>query len=78
MRESGLVYYNQKEKSNILNNLVYSVNPLPHALLNFVFDFGSLEKEDEKKYIANTIISILDKIEKEGIIKNIEENQKKN
>ena len=48
MRESGLVYYNQKETSNILNNLVYTVNPLPHALLNFVFDFGSLERDDEK------------------------------
>ena len=78
MRESGLVYYNQKEKSNILNNLVYTVNPLPHALLNFVFDFGSLEREDEKKYIKNTIISILDKIEAEGKIKNIDINQKTN
>ena len=48
MRESGLVYYNQKETSNILNNLVYTVNPLPHALLNFVYDFGSLERDDEK------------------------------
>ena len=40
MRESGLIYYNKKEK-NKLNNLVYSVKPLPHSLLNFVFDFGS-------------------------------------
>ena len=48
MRESGLVYYNLKEK-NKLNNLVYTVNPLPHSLLNFIFDFGSLLPEDEKK-----------------------------
>ena len=61
MRESGLVYYNTKEK-NKLNNLVYSVNPLPHALLNFVFDFGSLRPEDEKNYILNTVISIIDNI----------------
>ena len=54
MRESGLVYYNLKEKSK-LNNLVYTVNPLPHALLNFVFDFASLQEKDEKKYINNTI-----------------------
>ena len=70
MRESGLVYYNTKDKSK-LNNLVYSVNPLPHSLLNFVFDFGSLRKEDEKKYIHNTIVSIIDNIKNNELIKNI-------
>ena len=72
MRESGLVYYNLKEK-NKLNNLVYTVNPLPHSLLNFIFDFGSLQAEDEKKYITNTIISIIDKMKKENIIGDIAE-----
>ena len=72
MRESGLVYYNMKE-TNKLNNLVYTVNPLPHALLNFVFDFASLQHADEKKYITNTIISILTRIKREGVIKNISE-----
>ena len=67
MRESGLVYYNIKEK-NKLNNLVYSVNPLPHALLNFVFDFGSLKPEDERKYITNTVISIIENILENGLI----------
>ena len=62
MKESGLVYYNIKEK-NKLNNLVYTVNPLPHSLLNFVFDFGSLQPEDEKKYIKNTVISLLSKLD---------------
>ena len=70
MRESGLVYYNAKEK-NKLNNLVYSVNPLPHALLNFVFDFGSLRPNDERKYINNTIISIIENIIENGLINNI-------
>ena len=73
MRESGLVYYNMKE-SNKLNNLVYTVNPLPHALLNFVFDFASLQPKDEKKYITNTIISIITRFQREGIIINISEN----
>ena len=76
MRESGLVYYNMKETSNKLNNLVYTVNPLPHALLNFVFDFASLQPEDEKKYISNTIESILSKIKKEGMLNNLNENDK--
>ena len=62
MKESGLVYYNMKKK-NKLNNLVYTVNPLPHSLLNFIFDFGSLQPEDEKKYIKNTVVSILSKID---------------
>ena len=70
MKQSGLVYYNLKD-NNKLNNLVYTVNPLPHSLLNFVFDFASLQPEDEKKYIINTIISILSKIQNENLIPNI-------
>ena len=75
MRESGLVYYNMKE-TNKLNNLVYTVNPLPHALLNFVFDFASLQRQDEVKYISNTIESILTKIQRDEIINNLSENDK--
>ena len=30
------------------SDLVYTVNPMPHSLLNFVFDSGSLKSEDEK------------------------------
>lgn len=36
-------------------NLLYNVNPLPFSLLNYVFNFGSLKKEDEKKYISSMI-----------------------
>ena len=53
---------NEKERKDIeylslQNNskLVYTVNPLPHSLLNFVFDFGNLKKEDEEKYIKKMI-----------------------
>ena len=77
MRESGLVYYNTKEKSQ-LNNLVYSVNPLPHSLLNFVFDFGSLRREDERKYIHNTIVSIIDSIKENKVIGDINEQEMNN
>ena len=35
--------------------LVYSVNPLPHSLLNFVFNFGNLKVGDEKKYIESMV-----------------------
>ena len=37
------------------SDLVYTVNPMPHSLLNFVFDFGSLSSQDEKRYIQNMV-----------------------
>ena len=50
---------NEKQKIQIKkranNKLVYNVNPLPHSLLNFVYDFASLEEKDEKKYISKII-----------------------
>ena len=76
MKMSGLVYYNTKEK-NKLNNLVYTVNPLPHSLLNFVFDFGSLKPEDEKKYITNTIIDILSRFKTKNIIEDFDKIEEK-
>ena len=41
------------KKDNIYKkrNLVYTVNPLPFSLINFVFDFGNLTSIDEEKYI---------------------------
>ena len=38
------------------------VNPLPHSLLNYVFDFGNLKKEDEEKYIENMIQEPIERI----------------
>ena len=46
--DSILFHKNSKKK-----RLVYSVNPLPHSLMNFVFNFGNLKKDDEKKYIES-------------------------
>ena len=31
------------------NELVYLVQPLPQSLLYYVFSFGSIDEEDEKK-----------------------------
>jgi len=76
MKESGLVYYNMKE-DNKLNNLVYTVNPIPHSLLNFVFDFGSLRKEDEIKYISNTIYEKVSAFRQKHLIDNINEDELK-
>ena len=49
---NGLKVEGSKERK-----LVYTVNPLPHSLLNFVFNFGNLTEDDEKSYIKNMIIS---------------------
>ena len=57
---------NQKEiediKANKGGDLVYTVNPLPHSLLNFVFYFGKLKKEDEQNYIKCIIKKVIEKI----------------
>ena len=42
---NGLKIAGTKERK-----LVYTVNPLPHSLLNFVFNFGNLTKQDEEIY----------------------------
>jgi len=55
--QNGLKIKDAKEKK-----LVYTVNPLPHALLNFVFNFGSLTNEDEKKYINNMVIKPIENL----------------
>ena len=62
---------NHKEQEEIRaykgNDLVYTVNPLPHSLLNFVFYFGQLKSEDEKNYINCIIRKVIEKIYYNGI-----------
>ena len=57
--------------------LVYTVNPLPHSLLNFVFNFGNLTKKDEESYIKSMILSPIESFYWKDIENNNEENQKK-
>lgn len=38
----------RNKKIHKVRNLVYTVNPLPLCLINYVFDFGNLREEDEK------------------------------
>ena len=60
-----------RKKEHAVRNLVYNVNPLPHSLLNFVLNFGSLKPEDEKKYIECRIKDVIDEtvINKRGEFK---------
>ena len=46
------------------NELVYIVEPLPQSLLYYVFSFGSIDVDDEKKYIYSIIENLFTKEEK--------------
>ena len=57
---------NNKEKCGLNfpddnDELVYLVNPLPQSLLYYVFSFGSLDTQDEKKYIHSIIENLFTK-----------------
>ena len=47
------------------DELVYLVQPLPQSLLYYVFSFGPIIEEDEKKYIFSIIEKLFTKEEKE-------------
>ena len=54
MKDSGLTY--QNENSNLKSiPLVYTVNPLSHTLMNYIFNFASLNQKEEKEYIKAMI-----------------------
>ena len=46
------------------NDLVYLVRSLPQSLLYYVFSFGSINEDDEKKYIHSIIEKLFEKDEK--------------
>jgi len=56
----GLTREDDKE-----DDLVYKVEQLPQSLLYYVFSFGSIKNEDEKKYINSIIQKIFNKDEEE-------------
>ena len=56
-RKTDEILLHKRENKNML---VYSVNPLPHSLLNFVLYFGSLKEDDEKEYIKSMVKSTME------------------
>ena len=58
------------------NDLVYEVNPLPQSLLYYVFSFGSIDQNDEKRYIKSIIENIFPIEEKDNLKKNQKEKTK--
>ena len=70
---------NQKNKyglqhPNHKNELIYLVNKLPQPLLYYVFNFGSIGNEDEKKYISCIISDLFGQDENEQKLKELTTN----
>ena len=61
--EQGLSKELRQERARV-TSLEHLVNPIPDTLLEYIFDFGSLNIKDEKKYIENILRSIPEKIKK--------------
>ena len=47
------------KKMHRVRNLVYTVNPLPLCLINYIFDFGNVKEEDEREYIEKFLNTFL-------------------
>jgi len=52
----GLIKKN--EESHKSQKLAYTVNPLPHAIMNFILNFGELSEEDERQYITKMLAKV--------------------
>lgn len=50
-----------KIKTDHLSKLVYRVLPLPETMIDFVWDYGSLQKQDEKSYIERMVQDVFQK-----------------
>jgi hypothetical protein len=51
----GLSFQNELQQRE--SRLVYKVHPLPEAMFSFVWDYGSLPKQEEKEYIQKILKS---------------------
>ena len=55
-----------KNKSDEYSELVYRVHPLPEAMMDYVWDYGSLTPEDEKSYIQRMVKSYIQNLPAEN------------
>ena len=65
LRSGGLtVVKDDGDKSAMRSDLVYVVHPLPETLLDYVWDYGTLNKEEEKRYIASMLRTEFEKMKR--------------
>ena len=69
--ENQQLFFGLNQDENNKRKLVYTVNPLPFSLLNFVLDFQDLTEETTTKYIERMIIEIIGKNEYFKIIRDL-------
>ena len=62
-RRQRIEIYGYRRENDKDIESVYLVQPLSQSLLNYIFSFGALKEDDEKKYIYNIIESLFDKDE---------------
>ena len=61
LRPSGIIStagLSGKTITDEYSKLVYRVHPLPETMIDFVWDYGSLSKEDERAYIGRMVEGI--------------------
>ena len=77
LENAGLGYHinasetTQKLGSVPMRRLVYRVNEIPPSLFPFVWDFGSLDTQTEKKYISQMVKKWMSKFDVEGLEQNL-------
>ena len=64
-RKKGFQRCGYSRENDNDKELVYLVHPLPQSLLNYVFSFGALNDNDEKKYIYSIIEKLFEKGEED-------------
>ena len=50
------------------NEIIYNVNPMPQSLMYYVFNFGSIDSENEKKYISSIISELFNEKEQKELV----------
>ncbi|XP_033124618.1 uncharacterized protein LOC117122951 [Anneissia japonica] len=57
LRESTVISagLESKHRRDEMSKLVYRVHPLPETMMDFVWDYGSLDKKDEEAYICRML-----------------------
>ncbi|KAK3257836.1 hypothetical protein CYMTET_33097 [Cymbomonas tetramitiformis] len=72
--------FNSKLRPDSMSSLVYRVNPLPETMLDYVWDFGNLSAQDERRYVSRILANAVESdllveaaIMSHGFVREVEE-----
>lgn len=63
LRPDGMILtsgLSEKTSTDEYSRLVYRVHPLPETMIDYVWDYGSVSPEDERRYIARMVEGVFD------------------